>query len=52
MVIHCLLFLPFFCRGSMFDPYFVMHYLMSFLSFAIDEEERAGFLTVTVFLMS
>ena len=30
-MIHCLVFLPLDCEGSVFGPCFVIHYLVSFL---------------------
>ena len=31
LLIHCLMFLPLVCRGSVLGPWFVMHYSKSFL---------------------
>ena len=45
---------PIVCEGSGFGPCFVMHYLASILvlQYHLDEEERAGYFTLIIFLES
>ena len=52
-MLHCLVFLPLDCGGSVFVPCFVIHYLVSFLySYATILTIVTGCFTLIVVLMS